>query len=60
MRHNLELNLEMHDRRVAARLRDVVEKDLAASREVALEEVEGRAFFVKVLEKVAYLFRYWL
>ncbi len=60
VRHNLELNVEMHDRRIAARLRAIVERDLAESREVALEEVRTRPLLVRLLERLAYLFRYWL
>ena len=60
VRHNLELNLEVHDRRIAAQLREIVEKDLAACREASLDEVRSRALFVRLLEKIAYLFRYWL
>jgi cardiolipin synthase len=58
--HNLEVGLIAIDRKLAEELESQFEADLANCREILPEEWEKRSLWQKILERLAYQFRYWL
>lgn len=56
---NLEVNLNILDRGFASRLEDVITADIAASREIKLEEWRARPYPERVLERFFWLLRSW-
>ena len=57
--HNLELNLHVLDDAVAGELAFHLGRDLAASRELTLEEWRERPVSDRALERLFYQFRYF-
>ena len=54
---NDEVNLNVLDRKLAARGREIFEKDLADSRPITREEFEGRPAYIKAIDWFCGLFR---
>lgn len=59
-RHNLELNVNVHDAGVTRALRDALEIDRAASVRVDPEAWSRRSVTERLWCRLAYLLRYWL
>lgn len=57
--NNLEVNLNILDRGFAARLEDVITKDIARSREITLPEWSTRPYSEQVLERFFWVLRSW-
>lgn len=58
--HNLELNVNVHDSELAARLLAAMEKDIEQSVKIDRASHAARPVTDRVLSFLAYLLRYWL
>jgi cardiolipin synthase len=58
--HNLEVGLITIDRTLAEELEAQFDADLASCKEIVPAEWEKRSLWQKLLERLAYQFRYWL
>jgi len=57
LHYNLELNINIYDRRFGEEMAGVFKNDLNSSRLVTLAETKSRPFFSKAASKILYLFR---
>jgi cardiolipin synthase len=60
LRLNFEFNVECYDADLAARLTQIVRSKIALSQPVTLQEVDGRAFPIRLRDGVARLFTPYL
>jgi len=58
--HNLEVNVNVHDARLAATLSAILAEDREASVAIDRDEWARRPLRTRLLERFAYLFRYWM
>ena len=58
--HNLETSVVVLDRELARVLEDWFDEDLAECRTVTLADCAARPFWERLLQRLAFAFRYWL
>lgn len=60
LRLNFELAVELFDRKLVSELEAFVDNEIAASREVSLDEVDGRSTLVRIRDAICWLFSPYL